>query len=86
MYNFGHIFAWGDIGVPPTDLEGDGRGVDILLVQPVAELLDPGGDLVEEHLLLAPVAFDDVHFTNEAGVGVFNRARETRKCWGGWGL
>ena len=42
-------------------LERDRRWVDVVHVQVVAELLNPGCDLVEVHGLLAAVALEDEH-------------------------
>ena len=52
----------GDPGVETVDhLEGDLGGVDVVHVQAVAQLLDPGGDLVEVDRLLPSVSLDNSH-------------------------
>ena len=52
----------GDASVEPIDdLERDGRGVDEVHVQAIAELLDPGRDLVKVDGLLAVVPLLDEH-------------------------
>ncbi len=38
-----------------TNLESDGGGVNVVHVETIAELLNPGGDLVEVDWLLPPV-------------------------------
>ena len=42
-------------------LEGDGHGVNEFHVESIAELLDPGGDLVKVDELRAPVPLKDDH-------------------------
>ena len=49
-------------GAPRGGATAGGRtGVDKLRVEPVRQLVDARGDLVELDALLAPVALDDVH-------------------------
>lgn len=54
--------AGGDALVDPgADLLRDEDGVAVLLAEPVAELLEPRGDLVEVHHLVAAVPLHHVH-------------------------
>eukprot|EP00966_Prymnesium_polylepis_P146894 3392691-Prymnesium_polylepis.1 len=49
-----------------NNLLRDDHRVDVLGVEAVAQLLDPRGNLVEGHVLAAPIAFDNQHLGRDA--------------------
>jgi hypothetical protein len=81
--------AGGDALVDPrADLLRDEDGVAVLLAEPVAELLEPRGDLVEVHHLVAAVPLHHVHPPPaRTSVERLARARSPPPPrWMGWGL
>mmetsp|Transcript_96279 Transcript_96279/g.272209 ORF Transcript_96279/g.272209 Transcript_96279/m.272209 type:complete len:209 (+) Transcript_96279:105-731(+) len=50
-------------------LLGDGHGIDVLGVQPAAEMADAPCDAVELDLLLCAVTLDDVHLARHGSLG-----------------